>query len=230
MLSRESADDAVRGLDRTDFKKKNISVNYSVKKGMTIGGAARAEPGAFGRMGAKSMAPRLRAGRDESEATRQQQQQRPRFFPDSAFSDGIMDPLAALQRQVNSQYLSTRAGLSAPFSSGTANLGSFNLDAVFPRDLCGRYQPLGLSRSPDRRDVDACFPADDRSRFANFIGAAAAGGNSPQKRGRSPPMRGVRFSPSPKRNMADDRLGVEWMNECDLWNYKREAKPLPKAA
>jgi len=210
MLSRESADDAVRGLDRTDFKKKNISVSYSVKKGMTIGRPA--EPGApiypggnpaaspFGRPGAKSMAPRVRSGRDESETTRQQ----PRFFPDSLYPDAMMDPLAALQRQINSQYLSARTGLAgAPFSSGSANLGSFNLDAVFPRDL--RYQPLGLSRSPDRRDVDARFPADDRSRFANFA-AATAGGNSPQKRGRSPPMRGVRFSPSPKRNTAEARF------------------------
>ena len=192
MLSRESADDAVRGLDRTDFKKKNISVSYSVKKGMTIGRPA--EPGApiypggnpaaspFGRPGAKSMAPRVRSGRDESETTRQQ----PRFFPDSLYPDAMMDPLAALQRQINSQYLSARTGLAgAPFSSGSTNLGSFNaFDAVFP----------------DRRDGGARFPADDRSRFANF--AAAAGGNSPQKRGRSPPMRGVRFSPSPKRNMA----------------------------
>ena len=211
MLSRASADAAVRGLDRTDFKKKNISVSYSVKKGMSIGRPA--EPGApvypggnpaaspFGRLGAKSMAPRVRAGRDESEPTRQQ----PRFFPDSLYPDAMMDPLAALQRQINSQYLSARTGLAgAPFSSVSANLGSFNLDAVFPHDL--RYQPLGLSRSPDRRDVDARFPADDRSRFANF---AAAGGNSPQKRGRSPPMRGVRFSPSPKRNMAEARLGVQ---------------------
>jgi len=228
MLSRESADDAVRGLDRTDFKKKNISVSYSFKKGMTIGRPARVEPGSsfypgnpaaspFGRMGAKSMAPRLRVGRDESGMPRQQQQQQqqrypPRYFPETVYPNGHMDPLAALQRQINSQYLSTRAALSAPYSSGSASLSSFNLDAVFPRDLRARYQPpLGLSRSPDRRDVDARFPADDRSRFANFVGsggggAANARGISPQKRGRSPPMRGVRFSPSPKRNMTEARF------------------------
>jgi len=206
MLSRESADAAVRGLDRTDFKKKNISVIYSVKKGMAIGRPARAEPGAMltgdagnslgGRRGSKSMAPRLRTSRDVGSEAYQLHHR----FPD-VYGDGIMDPLASLQRQINSQFLSARSGFP-PLSSGPDNPGgSLNLDALFPRDLPSRHQPYGgLSRSPDRRgDIDARFPLDDRSRYGNFMGPA---GNSPLKRGRSPPMmRGVvGFSPSPKRN------------------------------
>ena len=37
MLSRESAEDAVRALNRRNFKGKPLSVTFSVKKGMVIG-------------------------------------------------------------------------------------------------------------------------------------------------------------------------------------------------
>ena len=127
MLSRESAEDAVRALNRRNFKGKPLSVTFSVKKGMVIGngGVRQMEGPLMGggggrvvaggptgmdrRLGARSMMPRGMTskyrGNDDVVAP-------PRLPPPHAdpllFVDGIFDPLLALQRQINSQCLANR--------------------------------------------------------------------------------------------------------------------------
>merc|ERR1711942_1473 len=186
MLSRESAEDAVRGLNRRDFNGASISVVFSVKKGMSI---SKQTPGGD-RMGAQTMMPRLGMNRDGASSMRPN---------GDIFGDGMMDPLLALQQQINSQYLSSRSGFGA-----LPARPPFNLDTLFPRDLVSYPYPGAASRSPVRREGEVRFAADERSRYANFVG----GGTSPLKRGRSP-VRGLqRLSPSPKRNFIDNRFSM----------------------
>jgi len=205
MLSRESAEDAVRGLNRREFQGVNISVVFSVKKGMTIN---KAPPGGMGdrmgahmgalmgahmggRLGARTMMPRvgMNRGRDVSPPMRPH---------GDVFGDRMMDPLFALQQQINTQYLSPRSGYGE-----LSARSPFNFDALFPRELVSYPYPTGASRSPTRLDPGVRFNGEDRSRYAGFVNGS---GTSPLKRGRSP-MRGVqRLSPSPKRNLLDNRF------------------------
>jgi len=195
MLSRQSAEDAVRGLNRREFKGANISVVFSIKKGMTIAKPLPVPGGMMermgGRMGAQTMMPRVGMNRGFEGS--------PPMRPHAdVFGDGMIDPLLALQQQINSQYLSSRSGFGS-----LSSRSPFNFDSLFPRELISYPYPPRGSRSDIRREVEGRFPGEDRSRYSSFVNGS---GTSPLKRGRSP-VRGVqRSSPSPKRNILDRRF------------------------
>jgi len=249
MLSRESAEDAVRGLNRRDFKGKPLSVTFSVKKGMVIGngggrqmerpfmGGGVAPGGIDRRLGARSMMPRgmtsMNRGNEGVVAP-------PRLPPPHAdpllFVDDMFDPLLALQRQINSQYLANRGvgGFDAlrdgfdplsdrgrggfdgqPLPADRPRFGGMNPDAspFSPRrDLpafglqsprLGGASAAAHPLSPLRPRDSILFPAEDRSRYANFAGGPSGLRSPPQKRDRSP-LSQQRSSPKKRSFMADD--------------------------
>jgi len=246
MLSRESAEDAVRSLNRRDFKGANISVTFSTKKGMLI---ARQGPDMGpnvnanisdlrGRLGSKSMAPRMPMGRGMGDPMgrgmgdpmgRGMGDPMGRGMGDSMrplpdmFPDQGVDQLLNLQQQINSRLAQLAPNLASHFDP------LFKPDRFRPsrpeEDFAGS-RPYGAGRSPERRGNDMRLLNDDRSRYGNFMG----GNLSPLKRGRSPMRSMHRLSPSPKRPFLDQRMGLPSPRRNDFRKIDDMQLPTPGEA
>jgi len=246
MLSRESAEDAVRGLNRRDFKGNPLSVTFSTKKGMMIGnGSGRPTPGSSsiggglavvpgvdgGRLGARSMMPRgMMMARANNDVDRD-----PHHLPPPADSP-FVDPLLVLQRQIQAQLLANRTigGFDALANRGNdaSPFTQHDMMLEFLRSTQLGGAPAAAHPMHPRDSV--VFPMEDRSRYANFMGRSSGMRSPPMKRNRSP-LSQLRSSPSPKkRNFMDEANNAGrspsrdgQMNAPDSGMRRNAAKSVP---